>query len=161
MINYLFGIIEALFKTDVKQNATANGKRMASALTIACCFHKVVIEKKWSIPFEIVAALLSMLRLMPDAEIQRCIDWDVVNELLPATIRKAAYDATHSLIIYLSHNRHFLQPAWLFALPFLHFLKGTSQPFRTIACRPQDIPWGDQVIGLRQIKDLIKDTEIG
>lgn len=159
MIDYLFDIVEILYNTDVKQSGTLNGKRMASALTIICCIYKIVTKME-GMPFENVAALLSMLCLMPDAENQVCVDWDIVNELLPKTMNAIAFEATHSLMRYLSRHHHFLRQ-WLFALPVLHFLNGTSQPFQPAEYKPQDIPWGDRVIGLGYIKDLIKDKEIG
>lgn len=159
MINYLIEIVENLYQRDIELSVTANGKRMASALTIICCFFKI-ITKMESIPIEYVAALLSLLRPMPDVENQVCVDWDHVNELLPGTMKNIAYDATHCLIVHLSHRKHFSSREWLFALPVLHFLNGKSQPFQPIEYKPQEIPWGDRTIGLGFVKDLIRDKDI-
>lgn len=159
MMNYLIEIVEVLYQHDIKRNVPANGKRMASALTIVCCFFKIFARTE-NIPSEYISALLSLLQLMPDVENQVCIDWDHVNELLPGTMKVTAFDATHRLILHLSHDKHFTKPEWLFALPVLHFLNGKSQPFQPIEYKPQEIPWGDRIIGLGYVKNLIRDKDI-
>ena len=159
-MNYLFEIEEKLYGMNIQQSADANGRRMASVLTIICCLYKIA-TKVDVIPFEHAAALLSMLRLMPDALNEVCIDWDFVNELLPKTSRiEMAFAATHSIVVHLSHNKHFNKPEWLFALPVLHFLNESSEPFQTIEYNPRAIPWGDKIIALGYVKDFIEDREI-
>ena len=158
-MNYLFEIEEELYRTDIKQSAYVNGKRMASALTIICCFFKIV-TKMDAIPFEHAAALLSMLRLMPDALNQVCVDWELLTELLPGTMKTMAFDAAHGFAVHLSHHKHFNRPEWLYALPVIHFLNGKSEPFQKIEYRPRAIPWGDRIIGLGYVKNFIKDKEI-
>ena len=158
ILNYLFEVVEILYETDVK-SADANGRRMASALTIICCFHKIV-ESVELISFRHIAALLSMFRLKPDTVNEVCDDWDFVNEMLTETMRKAVFDATLQFIIHLSRHEHFFKPEWLFALPVLHFLYGRgSHPFQPLEYRPKAIPWGDQIIGLEHVKGLIKYKE--
>ncbi len=159
MVNYLIEIVEILYKTDVR-SCIRNGKRIASAVTLLCCFHEIV-SKVETIPSEHVVALLSMLRLLPDTQNQRCVDWEVVNELLPETIRRKAFDAVHSFIVYLSLKENLSEPAWIFALPIAHFLNGTSRPFQPIEYDPRVIPWGDKVIGLGYVRNLIKDKDFG
>ena len=159
ILNYLCEVVEILYETDAK-SADANGRRMASALTIICCFHKIV-ESVELISFEHIAALLSMFRLKPDTVNKVCDDWDFVNGMLTETMRKAAFDATLQFIVHLSHHEHFSKPEWLFALPVLHFLYGgASQPFQPLEYRPKAIPWGDQIIRSEHVKCLIKDKEI-
>ena len=158
ILNYFFEIVETLYQCDVQQNALLNGKRMASALTILCCFNRIVLKLD-SIPLEHIVALLSMLHLMPDSKKLQCADWDHVSSLLPETLKGRALDAVHRCVVHLSHQKHF-DPVWLFALPVVHFLKGSSRPFQPIECNPRNIPWGDKFIGSGFVKNLIKDKEL-
>lgn len=159
-MNYLFEIVETLYEINVNQNVDLNGKRMVSALTVLCCFHRVVLKME-SIPFELVVALLSMLKPMPDTKSLQCADWDHVNALLPETMKKTACDAIHRSIVHLCQYKHLSSPEWLFALPVFHFLNGTSKPFLPIERNPRAIPWGDRVIGLGLVRNLIRDKEFG
>lgn len=147
-------IAEELFYTDIEDIPLRNGKRMASAITIICCMHK----KHLKIDSNYKSALLSMLRLLPDIQSQKCIDWEYVSELMPTAFRTLACESIRAMILSLSNTRYFSQPEWLFAIPVVHFLYGASVPFQDRILSPCDIPWRDKYIDLGNVRRNTYDT---
>ena len=157
MANSLFETVEILYHTDI-QNPLFNGKRIASALAVICCFHHIFLKAE-DIPSEITIELLSMLRLMPDIQNKKCVDWDYVIKLIPETLKESAFEAVQAMIVNLSKKDPF-QPEWLFSLPIIHFLDGNIQQFQPIVASPRAINWVDHMINLASVKDILKHKEI-
>jgi hypothetical protein len=158
ILDYFFSIIEKLYHIDVKQDVSLNGRRIVSALTVLCCLNSMIM--RMDIPFEPVAALLSMLCPMPDVERMLCADWDLVNTMLPESMKKMTFDAVRRFISYLSGHKPLSNPEWMFALPVAHFLDGRTQPYHSMEHIPRSIPWDDKVLGLGySVKRLTKDKE--
>ena len=157
MANYMFSIVEILHNTEIKKDSIGNGKRMASAIAIMCCFPHIV-KKDESIPSQHVKSLLSMLRLMPSSH-NKCTDWDTVSKLIPATMKRDAIEAVKAAIVTLSHREGLFQPEWLFALPDLHFLSETVQPFQPPEHNPRAIQWGDRVILLGRVRNFMEHSD--
>ena len=158
MANSLFEIVEALYHTDIKQNPLSNGKRIASAIAVICCFHHIFLKAE-DIPSEIITALLSMLQLMPDIQNKRCADWDYVIKLIPETLKESAFKAIQAMIVNLSKKDPF-EPEWLFSLPIIHFLDGNVQQFQPVVANPRAINWEDRMINLPSVKDTLQHKEI-
>jgi hypothetical protein len=160
MANSLFETVKILYQTDIKQNPLSNGKRMASAIAVLCCFHQIFLKAE-NIPSEIIKALLSMLRLMPDIQNEKvCIDWDYVIKLIPETLKRSAFEAVQAMIVILSKKDPF-QPEWLFSVPTMHLLYGNVQQFQHIVTDPRAINWKDHnMINLPGVKEILKHKEI-
>ena len=145
-------IMDVLYEIDTKMHPAQNGRKMASAITLMCFFNET--KKVDEITTENIKALLSMLRLQPDVDNQKCSDWDILNELIPNSFRKAASDSVLAFIKHLSKD-DFLKPEWLFAIPVVHFLCGNS-PFQSVEYDPHGIPWVDKIIGLATVRTSTK-----
>ncbi len=126
-MDYLFAIVEKLYET--RGNPSNNGRRMASAITVMCCFQKLM-PKGVKIDTEHLVALLSMLCLMPDVQSRRCDDWNYVMELIPSSFREVVFNSIYELTNILINTKYLAQPEWLFSLPVMHFLRGVSKPFQ-------------------------------
>lgn len=148
MANYLLDITKKLFFVKVEGNPGHNGKRMASAITIICCIQK----NRINIELNDVSALLEMLRLMPDIQSSKCIDWEYVNELIPKEFKATVAEYVCIMANSLCRKLYFSQPEWLYAMPVLHFLCGVSVPFQNVVLTSTEIPWESKLIELGKVK---------
>ena len=159
-MDILLGIMNQLLKIEIK-DAIHNGQRMSSAIVIMCCLQEMIPKciPIFDIPSESIASLLSLLSLMPDMHHRKCADWDYMITLIPDSYRKTAYESVLALTVHLSHTTYFAFPDWLYAIPVVHFLKNTSQPFKAIELNSEQIPWGDKLIGLESIRSHNNNTK--
>lgn len=159
-MNYLFHIVEDLYRYDVGSSPIENGRRIASVVTTICCFRRLMSDGI-TINVEHSSAVLSMLYLMPDIMSQKCVDWDYLIELIPTSFREEAYLSIREVTKLLMNAKYLAEPQWLFALPILHFLKGVSRPFQETEFYPQAIEWNDKLVGLGKVKSYTCDSEHG
>ncbi len=161
-MKFLLDIVDRLSCVDINGNAMRNGKRMLSAIVLTCCLYEMVPNciKISAIPSDRVSALLSLLRLMPDLQNQKCADWDFLINFIPKSFRKTASDAVLALTMQLSHTKYFSLPDWLFAIPVVHFLRQDVFPFQEFQLDPRKIPWGDKLIGLQTVRSETNNKNI-
>ena len=148
LVDYLLNITRKIFFIEVQGNPGLNGKRMASALAIICCIRK----NRINIELNDASALLEMLRLMPDVQSSKCIDWEYVNELIPKKFKASVAEYVRTMANSLCQKKHFSLPEWLYAMPVLHFLCGVSSPFQEVLLSSTEIPWGSKLIELGKVK---------
>ncbi len=156
MIDFLLSIVKQLDGKKI-ETPLENGRRMLSVVTIMCCISRMVsryikfcylLEEHSS-----MSLFLSMLRLWPDQERKRCIDWEYLDKNIPAEFRKESYDSVQTFINALSNHADPLsKPEWLYAIPVMHFLKGVSKPFQGFEFDPKKVPFGDKLIRLGAVK---------
>ena len=158
-MEYLYSIVEDLFYADVNNNARNNGSRMASAVTVICCLHKLM-PKGVKIDADHLSALLSMLRLMPDTQTRKCIDWEYLLNLIPASFKKVVCESIFELIDMQSSTKFLSQLDWLFAIPVFHLLQGVL-PFQDIELTPKAIKWQDDKINLGRVKSYTYSSDFG
>ena len=146
MIDFLLSIVNQLAGKKM-ETPLENGRRMLSVITIMCCISRMVagsIKFSYLLDHYSVSLFLSMLRLWPDQEHQKCIDWEYLDKNIPAEFRKESYDSVHMFINELSSRADPLSmPEWLYAIPVMHFLKGVSRPFQEFEFDPREVPFGD------------------
>lgn len=155
MLNYLMEIVDILYKTEVNHN-TSNGKRIVSVLALMCCF-KALVYKPADLPAEYIKAQLSMLRVLPQTQEEHCVEWNIIKESLPETMRSSALDAIR---MYIQRSNQSDSLVWLFALPITHFLRG-MMPFHPMEYNPRKIQWGDDSLSLSYVRSLNKDKDLG
>ena len=152
MINHLLSIVDDLNEF-VIGDAKKNGRRMSSVLTILCSLSSIIpnYAKMEGIHYDYISQLLSMLRLMPDIVKRECVDYDYLMQLIPGHFRKVARDSVYRFIIYLSHEKHFDLPKWLYSIPLAHFLYELSKPFEcsNLNLDPKMIQFGDKIFGFK------------
>ena len=153
MKNFLLDIVEQLYDRNIQGSAMVNGRRMLSAVIIACCLHEMIpgCIRLSDIHHQHLRLLLSLFYLMPNVQDQKCDDWDYLIALIPTSFRKAASESVLALTVHLSHVKYFDLPDWLFAIPVIHFLR-VCNPFHKFELNPRRIPWGDKLIGLQSIR---------
>ncbi len=154
MIDFLLSIVKQLVGKKI-ETPLENGKRMLSVITIMCCIWRMVsgnIKFKYLLKHYSMSLFLNMLRLSPDEEHKRCIDWEYLDKNIPAEFRKESYDSVQMFINELSHVDLLSKPEWLYAIPVMHFLKGVSKPFQEFEFDPKEVPFGDKLIGLGAVK---------
>ena len=159
---FLLDIVEKLCLVGVNGNSAINGKRMLSAIITACCLHEMCPKfiKLSDVPPDHVSALLSLLRLMPDVQNQKCVDWEYARAYIPDTFVKAASSAVLALTVHLSHTEYFNLPDWMFAIPVIHFLRTDSVPFQEIEYDPKKIPWRDRLLGLEGVRSQTNNRDM-
>ncbi len=149
--------MKKLFYTNVQNNPISNGKRMASAVTIMCCLKNTNVN----LDLNCTSALFEMLRLMPDIESKKCIDWDYLNELIPNEFKSIVLESIQVLANNLIQKTHLSHPEWLYAMPILHFLCGASLPFQDRIFSPSEIPWQSKQINLGRVRSLTYESYFG
>ena len=144
-------------------NAEDNGRRMASALTIVAVIDDLTPNHMQigKFPFANTETLLSYLSLRPNMKECACSDLDFVYSLIPSNSRKSVSDAVVTLCNELSHNKLLQSPQWLYAIPLVHFLRGTSKPFKKLPCDPKNIAWVDGSFGLSHVRERTNDKTYG
>lgn len=162
MGSWLLSIIDQL-RQNLVSSTEDNGRKMASTLTILFCFYKLIPKplKLELIPYEYIAEMLSFLGLKPDLEHHTCTDLDFVYSLLPAVHRKTVSEAVIGFSLQLSHNKLLESPQWLFAVPFVHFLRGTSKPFQKQVSDPRKIVFVDKSLGLDHVRRRTNEKHYG
>ncbi len=136
---------------------------MLSVVTIMCCISRMVsgnIKFSYLLDHSSMSLFLSMLRLWPDQDRKRCIDWEYLDKNIPAEFRKKLYDSVQMFINGLSSCADPLsKPEWLYAIPVMHFLKGISEPFQEFEFDPKEVPFGDELIGLGAVRGKIYNRD--
>jgi len=157
-VSYLLEIVEELHRTDINGSALFNGRRICSVVTIICCLHRLIISQeldKARVSFRSISQLMFMLRLMPELQHQRCIDWEHLQDsLLTQDCTSEVFDAIYYFVKHLSCEKLFDQYEWLFALPVLHFLKKYSKPFEELILKSHLIPWNSKLGQLDSIRKM-------
>ena len=159
---FLLDIVEMLCLVEINENPITNGKRMLSAIVIICCLDAMIpncIEHSHISP-DRISALLSLLRLLPDVQNQRCADWEYLKAYIPEAFQKKASDAVLAFTLHLNHTEYFILPDWMFAIPVIHFLRSTSVPFQEIEFNPEKIPWRDKLLGLDDVRSRANNKDV-
>lgn len=153
-MSFLLSIVENLCQADLSRNPIINGSRMLSAIVTICCLDEMIPKciTHSDVPRNHVSALLSLLRLTPDVQNRRCADWDYLTAYIPRAFHKTVSEAVLAFTVDLSHTEYFNLPTWMFAIPVIHFLRSDSVPFQEIEFNPKNIPWGDKLLGLDDVR---------
>ncbi len=157
MIKFLLSTVKKLDEIKL-ETPLENGRRMLSVITIMCCIWKMVssardIKLSSLLEHSSMSMFLRMLRLRPDQEQKRCIDWEYLDKNIPAEFKKGSYDSIRMFINELSScDDPLSKPEWLYAIPVMDFLNGVSKPFQEFEFDPKKVPFGDTLIGLRAVK---------
>lgn len=162
MGSWLLTIIDQLQQFEVT-SVEDNGRRMASALTIVFCFY-ILIPKPLRmdlIPFEYIEKIFYLLFLRPDIDHLTCMDLDFVLSLIPPTNRKEVSDAIIGFSVQLSHHKLLNSPQWLYAIPLIHFLRGTLKPFQKLPCDLHNTTWADKYLGLGHVRKSTNEMHHG
>ncbi len=155
MIDFLFSIVIQLVGRKI-ETPLENGRRMLSVVTIMCCILRMVsgnIKLNLLLDPYSMSLFLSMLRLWPDQDHKRCIDWEYLDKNIPAEFRKESYDSVRRFITDLSSCADPLsRQEWIVAIPVMHFLKGASKPFQEFEFDPKAVQFGDKLITLGAVR---------
>ncbi len=154
MINFLLSIGNQLVERKI-ETPLENGRKMLSVITIMCCISRMVseiIKFNYLLDHHTMSLFLIMLRLWPDQERKRCIDWEYLDKNIPDEFKKESYDSVRMFINELSHAQPLSKPEWLYAIPVMHFLKGVSKPFQEFEFDPKKVPFGDKLITLGAVR---------
>ncbi len=145
------------------ETSSENGRRMLSVITIMCCISKMVSS---NIKFNYLlkehssmSLFLNMLRLWPDQERKRCIDWEYLDKNIPAEFKKQSCASVQMFINDFSHAELLAKPEWLYAIPVMHFLNGVSKPFQGFEFDLKKVPFGDKLIELGAVKRKIYNMD--
>lgn len=161
MIVWLLEVVKQLQEQETK-NAEDNGRRMASIITLVSAFYQLIPPLSiHSLDTGDIEAILYLLCLWPDPEHSKCADLDVVLSLIPGAQRKAVSDAIIGFCNHLLHQKLLNSPYWLFVVPLVHFLRGTSKPFQKPELDPQKMVWSDRSLGLNHVRKETNDKQIG
>ena len=154
-------VIEELRAKEIKC-LEDNGRRMASVLAVILSFYRLVplLSVDYVLP-DTIEVILSLLKLRPDVEHSTHTDLDVVYSLIPKANRKMVSDAMIAFCLSLSHRKLFERPSWLYAIPLVHFLRGTSCPFQKPELNPEKMTWGDKSLGLGHIRRETNSKSLG
>ncbi len=161
MIDFLLSIGNQLDGKKI-ETPLENGRRMLSVITIMCCISRMVsrnIKFSYLLDHSSMSLFLSMLRLWPDQESKRCIDWEYLDKNIPAEFRKKSYHSVQMFINELSHAQPLSKPEWLYAIPVMHFLNAVSEPFQEFEFDPKEVPFVDKLIGLGAVKGKTFDRD--
>ena len=114
--------------------AEDNGHKVAVGITLACVVNGMaqIVKPKLIVSPEILSDLMEMLKLMPDEETKKCLDYDFVVDILPSTFQNQAADAICALANQLIQTKDIEQAEWLYCFPLVHFLKQHSKPFESL-----------------------------
>ena len=113
------------------------------------------------IELEHTSSFVSMLALKPDMEVKKCYDYDYVVDLIDPKCRKAVAEAISGFCIHLAHHKTLHNPAWLYAVPLLHFLRKDCTPFQGPELNPEEMEWGDNNLGLGFVRSNTCDKQFG
>ena len=162
MLKWLLSILDAI-KAKSCDSSEVNGRRIAAAITVLSCFHKFVPKylKAEDIPLDCIKEMMLLLRLTPDIKNKKCLDYDLVVELVPHSSRKETAEAIRHFCTQLLHNRDLRNPEWLYAIPLIHFLRGDSSPFQRPELNPEKMQWGDKTLGLNEVIRKTFDKDFG
>lgn len=136
------------------QSSEENGSRMASVITVICCFSNMIPSclRIEHLEIDLIAVMLSMLVMMPDLPREQCKDWNVVSALIPKTSKQAVASNLFGFCTYLARNRNIIKPEWVYVIPLIHFLREQSVPFGNPQLDPEKIKWTDQHFDLGYVK---------
>ena len=161
MKNWLLATVRELKKLQCSCSHD-NGKRMVSVLTVILCFYHLIPRyiKMIDIFNEDIVLLLSMLKLCPDEEKKRCVDYEYVIRCFNHQVKKSLTETVLQFCNELLHRTRFHHLEWLYAVPLLHFLQEVSHPFGTIELDTDKIKWGDKNLGLYDLKSQEYDGDM-
>ena len=132
MLNdWIIPVLRKLKHTDIS-TAEENGHKVAVGITLACVVNEMaqLVRGKLTICSpELLSDVLETLKLMPDEETKKCLDYDFVVDILPSTFKNEAAEAICALANQLIQTKDIDQAEWLYCLPLVHFLKQRSKPF--------------------------------
>lgn len=155
MIEHMLSIVSELHSYDI-DNASFNGRRIASVLTIMCSLYALIPRYTLleSISYKSISQMLSMLRLMPDMHHKRCLDYEylIQSDLIPEYYWVVVKETLYGFVSHLSHKKFFQAPEWLYSIPLGHFLAGISYPFKEFNLDPERIEFGDRLFGFASIR---------
>lgn len=159
---WLLSIIEDL-QTRPNNVPEENGRRIASTVAVIFCFYQLIPRhlKMEDIELEHTSSFVSMLALKPDMEVKKCYDYDYVVDLIDPKCRKAVAEAISGFCMHLAHHKTLHNPAWLYAVPLLHFLRKDSTPFQGPELNPEEMEWGDNNLGLGSVRSNTCDKQFG
>ena len=161
MGNWLFAVTEQLHSKEIKC-LEDSGRRMASVLAVLLSFYRLIpILNVNGAGTDTLEAVLSLLYLRPDEEHSTHTDLDVVLSLIPKGDRKLVSDALIAFSVSLSHRKLFERPSWLYAIPLVHFLRGTSAPFQKPELNPEKMTWGEKGLGLLHVRQETNEKNYG
>ncbi len=158
MVFFLLSIVEKLYG-QVIETPHDNGKRMLSVITIMCCISRIY-SKDIIINRSFISMLLYMLCLWPEQDYKRCSDWEYLDKNVPPKFKKESYASVQMFITALSQSELLFKPEWLYAIPVMHFFKGSSEPFQEFQFDPKKVLFGDTHIDLRAVKAKIYNRDI-
>jgi hypothetical protein len=157
MENWLLEITEQL-QTKKIRCLEDSGRRMSSILAVLLSFYRLVpILNVNNVGTSSLETVLSLLYLRPDIEHSTHRDLDVVYSLIPKADRKLVSEALIEFSISLSHRNLFERPSWLYTIPLIHFLQGTSAPFQKPELNPEKMTWGEKGLDLGLLH-VLKET---
>ena len=153
MVEWIISVIDHLLMK-LPENAEENGNRVASVLVIVSCMYSLIPHPLRLDMFhtDLIAAILSMLRLKPNLRDKQHTDLDIVFNLLPNKSRKAVSEALCGLCTHLSSHKDLRSPEWVSVIPLIHFLQKKSIPFDTL--NPDKIVWENLHLGLKHVKSV-------
>ncbi len=151
MINFLRSVVKIFYGQEI-ETPLENGRRMLSVITIMCCISRMVsrfYKLNQLLDHNSIRLFLTMLRLRPEQEHERCIDWEYLDKNIPDDFKKKSHDSVQMFIDESSSvAKPLLNTMWLYAIPVMHFLKGVSKPFQEFELNPKGVPFGDKHISL-------------
>ncbi len=149
MINFLRSVVKKFYGQKI-ETPLENGRKMLSVITIMCCISRMVsicYKLNQLLDLNSIRLFLAMLRLRPEQEHERCIDWEYLDKNIPDDFKKKSYDSVQMFIDESSSAEPLLNPMWLYAIPVMHFLKGVSKPFQEFELNPKGVPFEDKSLG--------------
>ena len=139
-----------LHKLDAREGF-ANGKRMASVITIMCILYDMSINKNMNANLDslvkpnVVSAMLSMLLLRPEIKSgnYKCEDLEMLLSFIPKFVQLKVTRALVEFAMYYFRmgNIDTNSPQWLYLLPLLHLLKCTRIPPLVKPLKLAEIKW--------------------
>ena len=161
MGNWLLAVTGQLQSKEIKC-LEDSGRRMASVLAVLLSFDRLVPPLSVNaVGTDTLEAVLSLLYLRPDVEHSTHADLDVVLSLIPKPDRKLVSDALIAFCTSLSHRKLFERPSWLYGIPLVHFLQGTSAPFKKPELNPEKMMWGEKSLGLLHVRQETNEKDNG
>ncbi len=106
MVKFFLLIVKQLGEK-IMETPLENGRRMLSVITIMCCIWKMVsrnIEFNHLLKHSSMSLFLNMLRLRPERDHKRCIDWEYLDKNIPTEFKQESYDSVQMFIKELSKS---------------------------------------------------------